>query len=109
MAVVLSNCQLQVEAREHPEERDARGTPVPSDTDTITVRGPFPGSALQQPDGSWSLRLDPQCWPVRAGDKVTDGTRVWFANPDPRLHQVPGIPDVDYVQVAATLDPPLVP
>lgn len=110
MAVVLSNARLSVEARSHAFARDARGTPVPTDADTITVRGPFPGAVKEQPDGSYSLRLDPRCWPVRAGDKIvaTDG-RVWYAAPDPILHQVPLVSDVDYVKVLGTIDPPRVP
>lgn len=111
MPVVLSNCELAVHAREHPFERDERGYPVPSPSDAVTVRGPFPGAAKEQPDRSFKLRLDERCWPVRGGDLITDGERTWYAayQPEPRLHEVPGIPDVDYVEVVATLDPPRVP
>lgn len=110
MVVVLANAQLRVEARSHDFVRDARGAPVASDADTITTRGPFPGAVKEQPDGTYTIRLDPRCWPVRAGDAIvaSDG-RIWYAAPDPRKQEVPGVPDVDYVQLVGTIDPPRVP
>lgn len=106
MVVVLANCQLSAVVRAHPLARDKRKTPVPSTDDEVETRGPFPGSALEQADGTWKLRLDMRCGPLRQGDKATDGTRTWVANADPIAHQVPGAPDVDYISMVATLDPP---
>lgn len=112
MAVILPNCALGLIVRAHPYARDARGVPMPADDDSdTTVRGPEPGSAREMPDGSWSLKLDPGLWPVRAGDRITDetNTRTWVAAPDPKLHANVAAGDLDYVEVAATLDPPRVP
>lgn len=108
MVVVLANCDLTALVRAHPYLRDARGTPIPDPNATTTERGPRPGSALEQADRTWKLRLDMDLWPVRAGDKITDGVRVWVINADPIPHQIPGVPDVDYVAATATLDPPKV-
>ncbi|HEY1177011.1 MAG TPA: hypothetical protein VGF17_12710 [Phytomonospora sp.] len=111
MPVLLADRQLTAQVRSHPQARDARGVPMPSAADTLTSRGPYPGAAKEQPDTSWRLRLDERCWPLRGGDQITDGTLTWVVsyNPEPKLHQVPGVPDVDYVEVVATLDPPRVP
>lgn len=107
MAVVLSNCALTVRARAHPlVERDARGTPIPTVGDNIAERGPFPGAANLQGDGTWKLRLDPRCWPVTERDTVTDGARTWVVRDEPRLIEVPGCSAADYVSVVGTLDPP---
>jgi hypothetical protein len=109
VAVILPNCALTVTQRAHPWVRDARGTPVPTTDDATTTSGPFPGAASEEPDATWALRLDPRSWPVRAGDQITDGTRVWVAYGLPKLHEVPGAPAVDHVAVTATLEPPQVP
>lgn len=108
MAVLLPDRDLTVTRRGHPWRRDARGLPLPSDADAQTPYGPTPGAAREQPDGSWTLRVDPGAWPVNQGDRISDGTRVWVVTLA-RLNSVPGHPDVDFIAVTATLDPPKVP
>ncbi|GHH22010.1 hypothetical protein [Streptomyces lanatus] len=110
MAVVLPNAMLTVYALAHPWARDANGVPVPPNPNQKPApRGTWPGSVLEQPDGSWSVRLDPQAWPVKEGDTISDETgRSWTLS-STREHAVPGVPDVDYVQATATLNPPEVP
>ena len=110
MAVLLTNRMLTLRALEHPWTRDANGTPVPPDpANPPAARGTWPGAATEQPDGSWSLRMDPAAWPMQAGDVVTDDTGLSWTVATARNHQVPGVPDVDYVQISATLNPPKVP
>ncbi|MCX4677611.1 hypothetical protein OG413_20275 [Streptomyces sp. NBC_01433] len=110
MSVILANRQLTLSALAHPWARDANGVPVPPAPDQRPEpRGTWPGSALEQPDGTWSLRLDPAAWPVEPGDVVADETGMTWTLTTARLHQVPGCPDVDYVQAAATRNPPKVP
>ncbi|WP_435585917.1 hypothetical protein [Micromonospora aurantiaca (nom. illeg.)] len=107
MAVLLADGLYQVRKRQHPAERDAHGTPIPG-PDNASVTDPVAGAAGEQPDGSWKLRLDPAVWPVRAGDTVVtdDGIRTWTVTGIPRLHEVPNVPDVDYVEVQARIVPP---
>ena len=109
MSVLLPDRQLTVTVRAHPQERDDRGVPKPTPQDALTVRGPYPGAAEEQPDGSWTLRVDPRCWPMRPGDQITDGTLTWYASTQPQLRGVPGVPDVDFIRVIGTLDPPRTP
>ncbi|MDH6628656.1 hypothetical protein M2271_006489 [Streptomyces sp. LBL] len=108
MAVVLPNALLTVYALAHPWGRDANGAPVPPNPNQKpTPRGTWPGSVLQQDDGSWTVRLDPHAWPVKEGDTISDETgRSWTLTNAPRNHAVPGCPDVNYVQATATLNPP---
>lgn len=80
---------------------------MPTDTDGQESHGPTPGAAREQPDGSWTLRVDPAAWPVNQGDRITDGTRVWVVTLA-RTHNVPGHPDADFVSVTASLEPPKV-
>jgi hypothetical protein len=110
MAVVLPNATLTAYVLHHPWERDANGVPVPPNPNVKGApRGPWPGSVLEQPDGTWTVRLDPRVWPVKEGDTISDDTgRTWTLT-STRHHQVPGCPDVDYVQATATLNPPEVP
>ncbi|MFD4794989.1 hypothetical protein [Streptomyces anulatus] len=110
MAVVLPNALLTVYVLPHPWERDTNGVPVPPNPNARPdPRGTWPGSVIEQVDASWSMRLDPRAWPVREGDTVTDETgRTWTLTAT-RNHRVPGCPDVDYVEAAATLNPPEVP
>lgn len=109
MVVVLADRELTVERRSHPWVRDAHGVPVPSGADTVTVKGPYPGAAAENADLSWALRVDARCWPVAAGDRVTDDRgNVWVLSGDPKLHMVPGVPDVDFVAATGTLEPPKV-
>lgn len=110
MAVVLPNATLTVYALAHPWERDANGVPVPPNPNARPApRGTWPGSVNEQPDGSWTARLDPQAWPTKEGDTITDESgRTWTLT-STRNHKVPGCPDVDYIQATATLNPPEVP
>lgn len=110
MAVVLPNAMLTVYVLDHPWERDANGVPVPPNPNQKPApRGPWPGSVLEQPDASWTVRLDPQAWPVREGDTISDETGRSWTLTSTRNHAVPGYPDADYVQATATLNPPEVP
>jgi hypothetical protein len=47
-------------------------------------------------------------WPVRDGDTVDKPAegRQWTVTGVPRLHQVPNVPDVDFVDVRAVAVPP---
>lgn len=108
MAVVLADRALTVTVRAHPWQRDSRGVPVPLPTDAQETRGPWPGAAKEQADGTWTLRVDPRAWPMRPGDKITDGVGTWVTT-TARLHQLPGFSSVDYIAVTATLEPPKVP
>lgn len=110
MAVVLPNTVLTVRSLPHPWERDANGVPVPPNPNLpAPARGSWPASALEQLDGSWSIRLDPQAWPVEPGDTVTDAAgRTWTLT-SARNHTVPGCSAADYVQATATLNPPEIP
>ncbi|MEU6755985.1 hypothetical protein [Streptomyces sp. NPDC046685] len=110
MAVVLPNAVLTVFALPHPWERDANGVPVPPNPNLRPpARGSWLGAALEQPDGSWSIRLDPQAWPVKPGDTVTDTAGRSWTLTSSRNHAVPGCAAADYVQATATLNPPEVP
>jgi hypothetical protein len=47
---------------------------------------------------------------VREEDNVTDDQgNTWIIVGRPRLNQVPGASDVDFVRAQGTLEPPLVP
>ncbi|WP_326724664.1 hypothetical protein OHT59_40270 [Streptomyces sp. NBC_00243] len=107
MAVVMSNALLTVYVLAHPWERDANGVPVPPNPNVRpAARGTWPGSVLEQPDGSWNVRLDPQTWPVKKGDTISDDTGRSWTLTSTRNHTVPDCPAVDYVQATATLNPP---
>ena len=108
MVVLLPNAQLTVLVHTRPVPRDAHGTPLPPDTPPES-RGPYPGAARElDTDNQWSLRVDTRAWPFQEGDHITDGARTWVVT-DARLKAVPGHPDVDFVAVTATIDPPRVP
>lgn len=110
MAVILPDRALTAHVRAHPFTRDARGTPMPTAGDQVDVRGPYPGAAQENPDGSWALRVDARCWPLRASDKITDDQgSVWVLGGSPKLHMVPGVSDVDFIEAVGTLEPPKVP
>lgn len=109
MTVVLPDRDLTARARRHPWVRDERGMPVPAAEPNWTTRGPYPGAAEEQADGTWALRIDPRAWPLLAGDQVTDGDKTWILVGEPKLHAIPGVPDVDHVAATGTLDPPQVP
>ncbi|MBM0201914.1 hypothetical protein JNW90_01425 [Micromonospora sp. STR1s_5] len=106
MAVLLADGLYQVRKRPHPAERDAHGTPVPAADAAATDL--VDGAAAHQPDGTWKLRLDPSVWPVRSGDTIAKPAedRTWTVTGVPRLHQVPGAPDVDFVDLQAVAVPP---
>ncbi|MEU3200900.1 hypothetical protein [Streptomyces sp. NPDC006996] len=107
MAVLLPNAVLTVYALAHPWVRDANGVPMPPNpTQKPAPRGTWPGSVLEQPDASWSVRLAPQAWPVKEGDTITDETGRSWTLTSTRSHAVPGCSDADYVQATATLNPP---
>jgi len=107
--VLLADRQLTARVAEHPWQRDAHGVPVPPFPGSPRQeRGPYPGAAAEQPDGSWTLRADPRTWQLRTGDILTDGTLSWTVA-TAYLRAVPGYSDADYVQVTAVLDPPRVP
>lgn len=104
MAVVLADGSYTVRKRPHEWTRDAHGTPVP--TAPGTALGPYPGAVAEQPDGTWSLRLDPAAWRLRAGDLV-DGPagRTWLVE-SALLRTNQAASDVDYVAVVGSLQPP---
>ena len=106
MAVLLTDGRYTLHRQPTPQTRDGHGLPVPGPA--APPAGPGDGASSRQADGAWTLRLDPALWPVSAGDTVTraaDGHR-WVVTGTPRLHEVPGHPDVDYVAVTAVQDPP---
>jgi hypothetical protein len=114
VSVVLSNAQLSAHVFEHPWLRDAQGVAYPGPAQ-VTVRGPHPGAVTRRDAGPaqddspdvWSLRADPALWPLRRGDKLTDGDRVWVIT-TARNIVVPGVHAADYVACTGTLDPPVV-
>lgn len=113
MAVILPNVQLAVRKKAHPFTRDAHGTTISDPTDTPL--GVYRAAALiERADTGvdqgveWGVRLEPEEWPVEIGDTITDGTRVWVVTAA-RLHEVVGVPDVDYVAVTSVLEVPKVP
>lgn len=105
MTVVLTSGNYGIRKRTHPFSRDAHGTPVPPGLGSVV--GPWPGDANRQADGSYSIRLDPRLWPVKAGDVVTGpNSEVWLVVGQPLLFRNNASPDVDYVGVTGTLEPP---
>lgn len=101
MAVVLSDGSYRVAHRVHPGARDAHGTPLPAVPGTLGP--PRAGAAVEQPDGSYTLRLDPAEWPMWAGDEVEGPAGLrWCVTGQPRLHFNSEASDVDYVGVSAT-------
>lgn len=111
MAVVLSNADLRTRTKPQPRARDDYGQVVGS-PEHGEWGPPLPGAVKEfvssddDQGGVWNLRLDPAQWPLAAGDHITDdGLRV-FVVMTALLHQVPGVPDVDYVQVTAVLETP---
>ncbi|MFE1270638.1 hypothetical protein [Streptomyces sp. NPDC058758] len=109
MAVLLPDRDLTAYVLPHPWARDAHGTPVPPPPGTPpTPSGTWPGAAVEQIDGSWTLRVDPRAWPLRAGDVLGDGTRTWTVT-TALLKKVPGYGAADYIAVVATLNPPETP
>jgi hypothetical protein len=103
VVVILPDDVYGVRRREHPAPRDADGTPVLSAPGVL--EGPWPGASRELSADSWSFRLDPLAWPLRAGDLVVSGERVWVVQGRPKLFQNNAAPDVDYVAATATLSP----
>ena len=109
MAVVLATHSVTATAREHAWRRDARGVPVPTGEDDLTVRGPFPATVLEQADGTWECKLDPRLGPLRQSDELTDDTTVWTITDVPILKAIPGVPTLDFIACNATRNVPVVP
>lgn len=104
MAVVLPDRQLRARKRAHPSADDAFGTPVPGVLGSWS--GYYPGAAQEQTErGSWSLRVDVRLWELNPGDEVSDGALTWVVE-SALKRGVPGVPDVDFIQVVASLSPP---
>jgi hypothetical protein len=109
MTVVLPDRELTAYVLGHPWARDALGTPVPPPPDALpTARGTWPGAATEQIDGTWTLRVDPEAWPLKPGDVLSDGTNTWTVT-TALPKRVPGYGAADYVAVTASLNPPEVP
>lgn len=103
MAVVLSDGNYRVQKRGE-STRDADGALVPAALDVLGAE--LPGASTRQQDGSWTLRLDPAVWPIRAGDRVVGpGGVAWIVDGVPRAHENAEVPDVDYVGAVGSLDP----
>ncbi|MFC5902690.1 hypothetical protein [Streptomyces zhihengii] len=106
MAVVLPNAMLTAYVLAPLGARRQRRTRTPPPGRRPAPRATWPSSVLEQPDGTWTVRLDPKGWPVKDGDTISDGTgRTWTLT-STRQHAVRGCSDVDYVQATATLNPP---
>lgn len=105
MSVILSDGVYRVSHRGHPAGEDDNGTPIMAPA--AAPGPPRAGARNEQPDGTFSLRLDPAEWPLRVGDRVTgpDG-RVYVVYGNPRLHRNVAASDVDYVGAAAALEIP---
>ena len=103
MAVILGDGAYTVRHRGHPAPRDADGLPVlsaPGDP-----LGPWPGAAREVSENSWSLRLDPGVWPLRAGDVVVGNGHTFVIQGRPSLFTNNASAAVDYVAATATLNP----
>ncbi|MER7937936.1 MULTISPECIES: hypothetical protein [unclassified Streptomyces] len=106
MAVVLPDRQITAYVLAHPWGRDAHGRAVPPPPDAKPApRGTWPGAAIEQPDKSWTLRVDPGAWKLREGDVLGDGEHMWTVM-TAVLKTVPGYPATDYIAVTAALNPP---
>jgi hypothetical protein len=106
--VVLSDGVYRMRKRAHPFTEDAHGTPVAG---VLGGAGPErPGARRLQPDGTYTLRLDPAEWQVRPGDvaQAPDG-RSYVITGTPRLITNVAAGDVDFVSATAALDPPETP
>ena len=73
MAVLMASRNLAVHKR-GPGVLDAHGEPVGGAWDGPQY-GPWPGRATEQSDGAWALAVDPDAWPLKAGDMVVDVDR----------------------------------
>lgn len=102
MAVILSDGPYRVAHRQYPWPQDSHGVPMPPAAGSL---GPErAGGCRENPDNSWSLRLDPAEWPVRDGDKVHGPAgQLWTVLGYPRLHLNTASPDLDYISATAAL------
>src|SRR5690349_10442270 len=108
MAVRLADRALTVVKRAHPWVRDGRGVPMPTAADDLTTVDPTPGAAAVNPDGTWTLRVDPAAWELRAGDQISDDQgNEWVVTGVPVLNALPGgTGAIDFIACTATLEPP---
>jgi hypothetical protein len=98
MSVLMVDASLAVRRRE-PDSRDAHGERVYGDWGDPV--GPWPGHTRETSDGTWTLGLDPQAWPVRAGDLIVDdGGREWLVDTTVLLRNALD-PTVDWIRVTA--------
>lgn len=107
MVVILADGAYRVAKRSHPWALDQHGVSAPAALGAYGAARA--GAAHAQPGQDWKLRLDPAEWPVRAGDRVTDGARTWTVTGTPTRIAHPADGAVDYVSAFAALDPPQVP
>lgn len=108
MAVLLPDGLYQVHHRPYPWPQDTHGAPVAPDQ--LPPGQARNGCSTEQPSGSWSLRLDPAEWRVRAGDLVTGGpgNRTYTVTGIPRLHVNSAASDADYIEALGVLaEPPV--
>lgn len=113
MAVILANTTLSARRKVHQYEKDSHGVSVAS-TEWGAPTEAFPGAVVVPPDGPtqnvpWRIRADVQLWPLYPDDELTTDDDRKFIVRTARLVQVPGYPDVDYIQVTGDLTPPYVP
>lgn len=115
MAVILPNALVRVRKRPHPYGRDRWGKAV-APAEPGPWSEPMPAGVKEQAamggeqGAPWSIRLPVAVWPLERGDEVDEPAtaRRWVVDVA-RDHRIVGHPDVDYVAVSATLDPPEVP
>lgn len=60
----------------------------------------LPAMMKEQEDGSWLLCLDPDLWPVRVGDAITDGGTNWRVS-SVKLLENPLDSTADYIRCVA--------
>jgi hypothetical protein len=99
MGVLMADRMLGIRRRT-PGALDAHGEPGASDWGPLI--GPWPGSASEAADGGWNVSVDPQGWPLAAGDLVVEpaAARSWLVTGADLLVNTID-PTVDYVRVDA--------
>jgi hypothetical protein len=104
MAVLLPDTNLGIRRR-NDGEADAHGDVLPAAPSP--TEGPWPGRASEAANGSWTLAVDPEAWPVRERDLIVEDVRgnadrEWVVvTADLLSHQVD--PSVNYVRIEARL------